>query len=76
MADESQGNVERLRAAKIVKVDPLPAEYAEIIDELDPDEVGRLIVLIEKLVKAEQQYGSETDEEAEARPLVQCFVPL
>jgi hypothetical protein len=74
MAEESQGNVERLRHAGIVKVDPLPAAYAEIVDGLDPDEVGRLIVLIERLIEAEKQYGTEAD--AQTRPLVQCFVPL
>jgi hypothetical protein len=74
MAEESQGNVERLRAAKIIKVDPLPDAYAAIIEALDPDEVGRLIDLIEKLIAAELMYGSEAD--AKVPPLVQCFVPL
>ncbi len=74
MAEESQGNVERLRHAGIVKVDPLPAPYAEILEGLDPDEVGRLIALIERLIEAQGGYGSEAEEQA--RPLVQCFVPL
>jgi hypothetical protein len=73
MAEESRGKVERLRAAGIITVDPLPEVYAEILEaELDDEQVGALILLIEKLVEAERRCESE----AEARPLVQCFVPL
>jgi hypothetical protein len=75
MAEESRGKVERLRAAGIITVDPLPDVYAEILEaELDDEQVGALILLIEKLVEAEKHYGSEED--AQVRPLVQCFVPL
>jgi hypothetical protein len=75
MAKESRGKVERLRAAGIIIVDPLPDVYAEILEaDLDDGQVGVIISVIEKLIAAEKRYGSEA--EAEARPLVQCFVPL
>jgi hypothetical protein len=75
MAEESRGKVERLRAAGIIIVDPLPEVYAEILEaELDDGQVGVIISVIERLRRAEEQYGSEAD--VIARPLVQCFVPL
>ena len=74
MADESRGNVERLRQAGIVKADPLPPAYAEILEELEPDEVDRIIDLLTRLVEAEKQYGSGA--QGQAWSLVQCFVPL
>ena len=74
MAEESRGKVERLRAAGIVITDPLPAAYAEILEELDDEQVESLIVLMARLVEAEHRCGSEA--EGQTRPLVQCFVPL
>jgi hypothetical protein len=75
MAEESRGKVERLRAAGIIIVDPLPEVYAEILEaDLDDEQLEAIIRLIEKLVRAEKDCESEADEHA--RPLVQCFVPL
>ena len=74
MAEESRGKVERLREAGIVTVDPLPALYAEALEELSDPEVDALIHLMKRLVKAEKQYKREAG--SETYPLVQCFVPL
>jgi hypothetical protein len=74
MAEESRGNVERLRTAGIVTTDALPDLYAEILEELDEQQVESLILLMARLVEAERRYRSGG--EAQAWPLVQCFVPL
>ena len=74
MAEESRGNVERLREAGIVKTDALPDSYAEILEELDEQQVESLILLMARLVEAEEQYKREAG--AQPWPLVQCFVPL
>jgi hypothetical protein len=74
MAEESRGNVERLRTAGIVTTDALPDLYAEVLEELDEQQVESLILLMARLVEAEEQYKREAGEQA--RPLVQCFVPL
>jgi hypothetical protein len=74
MAEESRGNVERLRKAGIVTTDALPELYADVLEELDEQQVESLILLMARLVDAEERYKREAG--AEAWPLVQCFVPL